>query len=961
MFKAISDKLLFYSASGTTALDFTLAFGGETSGSYPDGMSCFIVETTSTTYTLNVVDGRGFSQIATLSQARQTSSHPGKISGWAAVVLQNGDIGMICQQGTTTGDAEVVGRKLTHTAFTSISNFNLFALNNLNAPIAPFVRIFYESANDRIAFLTSDFGTGTRHYYSHLINSSFSYIGNVLSLGTGINFIAGPTQAYDSTNNRYGIFFERHPNSGPDEYVYFILNSGHTATVASGTLFTATHVGTAASSTYKEGTISMVFDAATNEFIAVRQVRTSGVTFTHDIELLKLDSTSIAVTQSPTVVFSSTPLTSPSRTSEQAARDLILTSNGKLVMALEVLDYPGNNSKILIIDKSTLSVLQTIDLGAPGPVRLSVRNNGRIVVMHQEVVGGNSKIYIKTFWDDSTTLPPLAIRLKDRTTSSTTTASSRIVSLDIGTANTIPSGFLLSETQTTNPNTTNPALYLTTAPTTVSLSAGNGTKQVYAWYTNPTTSLWSNISTISLSTSTIDASYDSSTNLVDTESKTYTLGGNLLATKSSTFNLSTQLLSTRSVTSIVSANLLSSPVQTYFLSTNLLATRSGSFSLSAQLLFTHSVTSNISANLLASPIKDYLASINLLSTDSRSFSLSAELVSTRHSTFSTSSRLLATRSSSFGLSAEFLSTKTKTHSSSSQLLKTTSHLFDSSTELKKTNTQSIQQSAELLSTNNQSFISSADLQQPNKDKPFSSSGRLYSPVLGATLELRDTTTGSSLFAKSRVVSTEIATFSPGLTGFLLSETATDRAAALQESFVSVAPQTFLLSNPDGIKTVYFWTHDSLTVSLVREADLITLDRSVNLNSIQLTLKDRATGSLRYAKNRTVSSFVAATGPDAGSLSFLLSETQINAPDIFDNRFVSTMPLTIRLSIADGIKTAHLWCRDLSGNLTNAIWPITLVQSIDVQTLILDLFDRTTGSTSLTDSRIISTVVSVGVF
>lgn len=843
MLKQISDKLLIRSLSGSQTSDFSVAFGAETSVSYPDGVFFYIVEESSTTDRYRVIDGRGFGQITPTTATRATT----KIGPWASIVNAAGDIIEVTQQvDPNPANGAIYLRKIAHPTYTSVTNVRLQVID-LNSPV--YTRAVYDPVNDR-TIVAAAIDTATPHGFRiAVVDNALSNVG-LQGIVAGGSLVKGPIIGFDNVNQHVAIISASFVI--PNYFYKYSLYSADLSTTLINfqNILSAIPASSPAATSFSDGPVAITFDSSTNEFIVVHQVQTSSPTgagsFSHDVRVFKLSNSSATINSGPTTVYS-VAATGTARLNEQAGQDVVIV-NGKLVIPLEVIDYPGNNSKLLVLDKSTLAVLQTIDLGAPGRVRLSVRNTNRLAVLHEEVTGGNSKLYLKTFWDDATSIPPLGIRLRDPSSGSSGLTNHWTVTLDIGSANTAASQYLMSESQATNPNTTNPLLFQTTAPTQFSLSHANGIKTVYAWYTNPTTSLWPSISTISLFAP--------------------------LSTSDKTFDLSADLLSTSSRT----------------------------YGLSAEFIGSHTKTHSLSATLFGS--------------SSVTYGLSADLLSVRDKTY--------------GLSAELQSTNTNTYGSSSFSVHVVSKTFQSSSELLKTSQNS-----------------------------FSSSSRLFSLQLGALFDVKDTDSGSNLFTNSNIVSTNVVCISPGIVGFLISETATNRSAAMAETFATTIPQTFLLSEPDGLKTIYFWTRDALTVSTVHETDAITLDRIVDVN-LQFALKDRFSGSQRYAKNRLVSTDISTPGTENGSVFFLLSETQVTAPDVTDNRFVASAPLTIQLSALDGIKTAYLWCKDSAGNMINNSARITLVQSIDLQALSLNVFDRTTGSTTLTDSRIISTVVTATV-
>ncbi|MBI2061611.1 MAG: hypothetical protein HYT87_17870, partial [Nitrospirae bacterium] len=191
----------------------------------------------------------------------------------------------------------------------------------------------------------------------------------------------------------------------------------------------------------------------------------------------------------------------------------------------------------------------------------------------------------------------------------------------------------------------------------------------------------------------------------------------------------------------------------------------------------------------------------------------------------------------------------------------------------------------------------------------------------------------------------------------LSETQSASPAELSSCFTSPRPTTFTLSAGDGSHTVYIWIKDvagNINAGPAVSAS-ITLDTAAPPNPT-LGLSDQTSGSATATNAATVN--VSITG-DTGASTWCLSETQSASPGELSSCFVSPEPTTLTLIAGDGGKTAYVWIKDAAGNI-NAGPAVSASITLDTTAPpnpALALSDATSGSGASTNSTLVNTSIT----
>lgn len=481
--RRISEKVLVKSVPGIQATDISIAAG---SSGADEGRVVFYTERPSIPDEYRILDGRCFALTSTMTHSREGT----KFSPVEVGVLPSGDI-----VAATVNFESGFQRNIRLYKYDGATGALLATVNAGTIVLGEQMRL---TVNPSTGFTAAQ-GWQKTHDGAEVRFMFDSSLGSITASGyqnNGDPFVVLSPIVWSPAIDRVVTVVKAAASTlVPGDFI-----ATHQPGTAIGTLFTQTNATAAASSSYRDGPASIAFDSTAVEYIAVSQFQTNNLTFEHDIQVFKfsmpLDTSPTLATPATTLVSSLPP--DASHTGLQAGLDLVLLSDQSLLFALESLDYDGvaavPNAQLLLAD-SALSSVQTIDLGAPGKVRICERA-GRIYVLHQEMTPTSSNVYLSTYYDDSQSLPPHAIRITNILDGSNSFSSSKTVSIEVGEAS--ASKFLFSETQTTNPGDTSHPGFVTTLASTF-VFGSKGLKTIYAWYTNPTTSLFPNFATIFVS------------------------------------------------------------------------------------------------------------------------------------------------------------------------------------------------------------------------------------------------------------------------------------------------------------------------------------------------------------------------------------------------------------------------------------------------------------------------------
>lgn len=222
-----------------------------------------------------------------------------------------------------------------------------------------------------------------------------------------------------------------------------------------------------------------------------------------------------------------------------------------------------------------------------------------------------------------------------------------------------------------------------------------------------------------------------------------------------------------------------------------------------------------------------------------------------------------------------------------------------------------------------------------------------------SVNVLDRTSGSADITNERIISVSSSGSGPDFPTlrYFLSEDPVPPIPSNPGWMITV-PQTFYLNNPgDGLKDVYLHAK-SLDNNIISALDFITLDTALDVSGFSLSLTDRTSGSALYTNDEIVSVSFALSGPEAGDVTYFISES-LTTPS--PAAFSTVQPTLFDLSSGDGPKTVRLWIKDVADHMTFAADSIIL-DTIFNASLNLSLADRTDGSGSATDERIISTQV-----
>jgi len=220
-----------------------------------------------------------------------------------------------------------------------------------------------------------------------------------------------------------------------------------------------------------------------------------------------------------------------------------------------------------------------------------------------------------------------------------------------------------------------------------------------------------------------------------------------------------------------------------------------------------------------------------------------------------------------------------------------------------------------------------------------------------TLELSDQTSGSSMFTNSQIVNVVVGNDGEAV-AWLISETQDEKPEEDAAGWGS-EPVTFMLSAPDGQKTVYIWVKDGAgNINTGPVFDTITLDTGIANPTLELS--DQTSGSSMFTNSQIVD---VTVGNDTGVSKWLISETQDEKPEEDAAGWVNIRPVTFMLSAPDGPKTVYIWVKDGAGNINTR--PVSDTITLDMRIPndpTLELRDRTTGSTEDTDERLVNVQV-----
>ncbi len=207
------------------------------------------------------------------------------------------------------------------------------------------------------------------------------------------------------------------------------------------------------------------------------------------------------------------------------------------------------------------------------------------------------------------------------------------------------------------------------------------------------------------------------------------------------------------------------------------------------------------------------------------------------------------------------------------------------------------------------------------------------PVIGSF------TMPATAIALSVPVSSITATDAVGVTGYLISESATAPVASAA-GWTASAPTSFTFSAA-GSKTAYAWAKDAAgNVSLSRSAVVaITISSDVTAPVISTFIMPSTASSLTVA----VSSFTASDA--VGVTGYMITESLI-APAANTAGWTTSAPTSFTFSAAGG-KVAVAWAKDAAGNVSSArVVFVTVTISIDTTAPVVSAFSMPATATAL---------------
>ncbi|UFS71027.1 hypothetical protein LPW11_02290 [Geomonas sp. RF6] len=204
---------------------------------------------------------------------------------------------------------------------------------------------------------------------------------------------------------------------------------------------------------------------------------------------------------------------------------------------------------------------------------------------------------------------------------------------------------------------------------------------------------------------------------------------------------------------------------------------------------------------------------------------------------------------------------------------------------------------------------------------------------------------------SAAITSLIATDNKGVTGYLVTESATAPSATDAGWKTSITSYIFTTY---GSKTLYAWAKDA--------AGNVSTSRSVNLNIVDTTAPTvsaftiPATGTTLAV---AVTSFTATDDAAGGVTGYLITESSTK-PSASASGWSSTVPASYTVSTG-GSKTLYAWAKDAAGNVS-AVKSATIVITLpDTELPVVTAFTATADSVTLTATGIAITATdNIGV-